>query len=288
MFFRAFHIRGVSKATMIYASFFSALGLSIFDEFFQFFLSGRIFDVCDIAKDTWGAIMGLILVLFVSETYGTIHVRQQSVWQKAIRGYLQDPLAVLVVTGLFSFNAVMISPLLTDHRNIGIFLIIFVTAFIIAILILHFSQYRLIRMTMIVLVIVIITGLAGSLIINRNTQINHSTYGLIVYKGIPVPFFDLLIYPNGFPRLIDKKHDFNFQDKQFMLDQKPFILLIGTGTRGLGGKGFMIEEGTTFLYNNHIEAGTQVILLETPEACKVFNRLKKAGKRVMFIIHSTC
>jgi len=87
---------------------------------------------------------------------------------------------------------------------------------------------------------------------------------------------------------VDKKHFFNGQDQQFFLSQKPDILLIGSGHHGKGGKGFKIEEGSTFSYNEHILKGTQIIILKTPDACKVFNRLKKEGKKVLFVIHSTC
>lgn len=287
VFFRAFHVRGVSKTTMILASFFSAMGLSTFDEFFQLFFSGRIFDVCDIAKDMWGAMMGLVLVLFVSETYGTINFKNHTIWQRKLKDYLRYPLSALAITGLLALCAILISPLLTDHRHVGNFIMLFLAFFVIAMIIVHLLQLRRIRRVFITAVVICATLLAGSILINRNTYINYYRNGFTVYKGIPIPFFDLLVYPNDMPRLVDKKHFFNSQDKQFFYGLKPDILLIGSGSKGLGGKGFSVEYGTIFVYNRYRESGTQLIVLKTDEAVKVFNRLKKAGKHVLFVLNNT-
>ena len=138
------------------------------------------------------------------------------------------------------------------------------------------------------IVAVVIFGLGGSYLIHRHDNITHSQFGLIVYKGLPVPFFDLLIYPNGLPRLVDKKHFFNGQDRQFFLSQKTDIILVGGGFQGKGGKGWKTEEGTYFLFNEYTFRGTQVIVLPTPTACEVFNRLKSEGKNVICVLHSTC
>ena len=41
--------------------------ISIFDEFFQNFMSQRVFDLSDVAKDLWGVVMGLIIINFIVE-----------------------------------------------------------------------------------------------------------------------------------------------------------------------------------------------------------------------------
>ena len=97
-----------------------------------------------------------------------------------------------------------------------------------------------------------------------------------------------MIYPDGLPRLVDKKHFFNNQDKKFFLDHEPSILLIGSGWAGKGGKGFNKEDGTYFTFSSLTIKSTQVIILKTQEACKLYNRLRREGKNVLFIIHNTC
>jgi hypothetical protein len=88
-------------------------------------------------------------------------------------------------------------------------------------------------------------------------------------------------------RLVDKKHYFNKRDQKFFFKQKTNIIIIGTGADGLGGKGFP-DKTNFFIYNPYIEKGTQVIILKNPEACEVYNRLKKENKDVLFILHNTC
>jgi hypothetical protein len=109
-----------------------------------------------------------------------------------------------------------------------------------------------------------------------------------VYKGIPIVFYDVMIFPNGTFRLVDKKHYFNSRDQTFFMEHKPDIIIIGSGAEGLGGRGFVKQSPHQFMYNPHIQRGTQVIILKTPEACEVFNRLKRERKNVLFVLHNTC
>ena len=288
VFFRAFNRQGVPLQRMIVYSYFSAIGLSIFDETFQLFLSDRIFDVSDIAKDSWGTIVGLILVLFVSQTYGTIDFKSHTAWKRRPRDYFNDPLAALVVCGLLSLVVIMLSPLLTDFRHITIFIGLVIGLYIVVLLIWHFLQFKRFRIAFISLLIIILVTISGSYLKHRNDNFSHNRYGLMVYKGFPVPFFDLMIYPNGLPRLVDKKHFFNNMDRQFMMQQEPDILIIGIGFHGKGGNGFKVKEGPYFVYNRYTNNGTQIIILPTPRACEEFNRLKTENKNVLFIIHTTC
>ena len=116
----------------------------------------------------------------------------------------------------------------------------------------------------------------------------QSRYGLTTYRGVPLPFFDLMIYPGGAFRPIDKKHYFNNRDRTFLDRKEADILLIGTGYRELGGQGFPHPKGSRFVYNPITTRGCQVILLGSADACVYYNRLRKAGKRVLFVLHTTC
>lgn len=288
VFFRTFNRWQMSKQKMVLYSFLSAIGLSLFDEIFQLHMSNRIFDVSDIAKDSWGAVMGLILVLFVSETYGGIEADYRKIWRSNFRDYFNDPFSTLLLVGLFSFLCILISPLLTDVKSIWYFVAGVFSLYVLLLFILHNLQFSRFRRIFVSLFAAGILSVAISYGIQSGRQITYNRYGLTFYKGLPVPFFDLLIYPNGFPRLVDKKHFFNLQDKQFLLKQEPDILLIGSGYQGKGGRGFAVAEGTYFVFNNYSKQGTQVIILPTHEACSEFDRLKKAGRKVLFVLHSTC
>ena len=287
MFFAAFHVRGVSKSKMILLSFFSAVALSSFDELFQFRLSSRIFDISDIAKDSWGAMMGLVSVLFVSETYGSIELRKRSFRWKRINSFLHEPVAAMMVTAVFSLVLILISPLLTEHEYLSECTLISLGIFLPVMTLLYLARFRPFRIGVLSVVGVLALLLAGSFILNIDRNITRASSNIIVYKGMPIPYFDLLIYPDGLPRLTDKKRHFNHQDQRFFMNCNPDILLIGSGYGGTGGKGFRIESGTTVIYNSQARSVMQVIIMKTPEACSTFNRLKREGKRVLFVVHNS-
>ena len=287
-FFRAFNARNMSKNRMILFSYLSAILMSLFDETFQFYMSDRVFDISDIVKDALGVYCGLILVLFVTETYGTIDLKNRSFARRKLKDYLHDPLSVLVLVGALTLSSVLVSPLLTEYENWHFCLLSCFGLFLVVILIIYLWQFKFLRITIISTALMLILLLSGSIVINLHKNITYNAYGLTVYKGVPIPFFDIIIYPNGFFRLVDKKHHFRLQDKRYFLKQGPDILLIGSGSKGRGGRGFDEGIGTHFFYNRYNLKGTQVIILPTPEACRKYNQLKEAGKSVLFVIHNTC
>ncbi len=287
IFFAAFHVRGMSVSKMILASFFSAIALSSIDELFQFHLSHRVFDISDIAKDAWGAAMGLVMVLFVSETYTSIDLRKYSIWQKKLSDYWRNPIAAIIVISFFSLILIVISPLLTEYEYLWRCVLVSVAIFIVVMALYHFSRFRAFRIGLLSVIAALMLLLGGNIFLHRNDNITHVSRKLIVYKGIPIPYFDLLIYPNGLPRLTDKKKHFNLQDQRFLKGCEPDILLIGSGYEGEGGKGFKNDEGTFFIYNTKISAAVQVVVTKTHVACKMFNKLKKDGKKVLFVVHNS-
>jgi hypothetical protein len=160
--------------------------------------------------------------------------------------------------------------------------------FLLALLTIHLMQFKILRYMIISLIAVTLLGLTVSFIINNDKNITYNDHGLTVYKGIPIPFYDIIIYPDGSCHLADKKHFFRPLDVKYFKLQQPDILLIASGSEGRGGKGFDIEEGTYFIINNISLKNMQVIILPTPDACEKFNELKKLKKSVMFVIHNTC
>jgi len=287
-FFRAFNVRRMPMNKMILCAYASALGMSTFDETFQLLFSQRVFDISDITKDAWGTVMALILVVFVTETYGTTDLKKISFPKKRFADYLKYPETALLAVFTLTFIFVCTSPLLSEHAEAGTLLLISFALFAVIWLVFHLSRYRAFRLIVYSILLLAVVVLVGSFLLHRGQNITYNSFGMTVYQGIPLPFFDVLIYPDGSFRFVDKKHHFRSTDIQYFRKQKPAILLVGSGSRGRGGKGFEQGEGVHFIYNEYTGRGTQVIILPTPQACRKFNELKAAGKNVLFVLHNTC
>ena len=285
-FFRAFNARHMPQNRMIITAYFTAILMSMFDETFQYFMSDRIFDISDISKDALGVYTGLIFIFFVTETYGTISIRGKSLIQERVKDYFRKPPAIMLTLGVLTMSFIMVSPLFTEYEYClwGIFGSIML--FLVIMLVLHFTRFKIFRLVFGVITVSGLILLTVTAIINRDNGIEYKHAGLMTYRGIPIPYFDFIIYPDGYSHLIDKKKYFRSQDKKYMLEQKPDIILIGAGSDGSGGQGFDQVQGTNFIYNQFTLKGAQVIILPAQEACSVFNRLKSEGKSVFFAVHN--
>ena len=71
------------------------------------------------------------------------------------------------------------------------------------------------------------------------------------------------------------------QDVIEIFEDNPEIVVIGTGVDGLV---HIQKEVIKFAS----EKGIELVIESTKKACEVYNRLKKEGKKVNAIIHSTC
>jgi len=63
-------------------------------------------------------------------------------------------------------------------------------------------------------------------------------------------------------------------------------IIIGSGNTGFGGRGFkeIIEK-----QKNGAAVLPEVIIKRTPQACELYNKLKKQGKKkVLFVIRNSC
>jgi len=110
---------------------------------------------------------------------------------------------------------------------------------------------------------------------------------MVVYRGVPIPYFDFMIFENGCFRPVDKKAYFNHPDINFFFTKASNILLIGSGQEAIPRMGFREDLTSQFIYNEVTGEPLQVIILPTEEACGVFNRLKREKKKVVFIVHNT-
>jgi len=275
-----------SERIILY-TFVSAICISTSDEAIQILISSRVFDICDIAKDIWGAVIGMVAVFFIIEKAKII----RNGWkfrQKKISDYFKNSFSLLFLEMIFAYFLLLISSILSNNEYLGTVLLITLIAFFIFFFIFHNSRKKVYRIIFISFALLILVVQSIFFIKYHNLNIVYNKKGIVVYKGIPIPYFDIMIFPNGTFRLVDKKIYFNQKDQvNRIFRHVNNILLIGSGEDGKGGMGFIDEKRETqFVFNPIKKNPLQVIVLKTPEACKEFNILKNKGHDVMFIIHN--
>jgi hypothetical protein len=288
MVYRDLRPRGASMARTMLTTFGLAIACSTFDEGFQLALSSRIFDVSDIAKDAWGVTIGITLILLGGE-HPELH---RDAWRKIrhpnLRGYFTHPASIWILLLAVGVLFLGYASLLTDAQYAGLIAVLVAATFGVFFCVLHLSRRLVWRRVFLAVTIVCAMALGAQFVRHRNEQIVSHRYGLTVYKGIPIPFFDVLVFPEGGFRIVDKKHYFNKRDRDFLNRFKADIIIIGAGYSGAGGRGYPHQKGSGFVFNTATGRGTQVLILNSHEACERFNQLKKQGKNVLFVLHATC
>jgi hypothetical protein len=265
-----------------------ALGLSTFDEVFQMHLSSRVFDVSDIAKDLWGSLMGIIFLYLILTEPNTLARQWKRVRHRRVQEYLKHPPSLLLLMFVFALLLLCYSSLLSEYEYLGYVVLLTVLSFTAFFFVLHLSQYRIFKFALISTFVCVVLLQTYFFVKYRSDNIVYNRHGLTVYKGIPILFFDVMVFPNGSFRLVDKKHFFNLRDQNFFMKQRTDIIVISSGSRGEGGHGFPVKAPVQFIYNQYTQRGTQVIILKNSQACELFNRLKNEGKNVLFVLHNTC
>ncbi|MEA3445399.1 MAG: VanZ family protein [Bacteroidota bacterium] len=266
--------------------FFLALGISTFDETFQFFISSRVFDISDIAKDLWGTIMGLIVYyLITSSTENKIAI--EKIRQEKLKDYLNAPFPTLVLLLIFTYILLFTSSLLSEIKYSGQSVLISISLFLIVLFIIQKTNSKRNRTIALIIGIILMTTQIASYIMNYNNAISYNSSMIVVYKGIPIPYFDFLIRENGTIKLMDKKSNFNQTDIKYLFTKTSNILIIGgCSDDDTGSIGFPESLKSQFIFNPIINKAIQVIILPLDEACATFNRIKKSEKDVALIIHN--
>jgi len=154
--YRFFKKKGKPPEKIILFTFLSAILISTFDEFIQIHISNRIFDICDIGKDVWGTVIGLILIFFVIEE-GKIIKKGWKIRRKKIRDYFRNPFSILFLELVFAYLLISISSVLTEINYSHIAVLFSLGTFILFFSILHLSQIKIFRIVFIILLISIIT-----------------------------------------------------------------------------------------------------------------------------------
>ena len=104
------------------------------------------------------------------------------------------------------------------------------------------------------------------------------SFGFTIYNAIPRPVTDIQVRSDGKVRTVAKTHDLGMENIRWLLDPLPDILIIATGWDGVTIPRKEIEDLTA----------CEVRILKTREARKLFNQMKKSGRRVAIHYHSTC
>lgn len=286
--YRYLRLFDVSNSKIIIATFLKALLISAFDEGIQVFISNRIFDISDIAKDLWGVTLGIIILFFVV-FQGEIAKNGWKIRETRFSDYLKNPLALIVFELIFAFFLLFYSSILTDVSYAFHIFAFTIVSFATVFLIIHFTQYKTVK--------IIFFSTAGILVFLqlfyfisfKSENIVYNAKYLTVYKGLVLPYFDIMIFPDQSFRFVDKKTEFKGGDINTINKIGADILLVGSGSRAQGGLGFPMQryvENPHFIYNPNTKKGMQLIKLPTPEAIKVYNRLIANNKKVVFIIHN--
>jgi len=282
--YRVLKAKHFSAQKIILHTFFYALAISAFDELVQIPLSNRIFDIGDIAKDLWGTMIGLFILYVIIEDGAIFHTKE-SLRQPKLKAYFDRPKTVFVLGLMFAYIFMVIASLLTDADYLFQAVSIPIVLFGLLVWIWHLCQKRIWRIVFIVLAVLFVGLQTASFIGFRESNITHCNNHLLIYKGMALPYFDIMIYPNGWFRAVDKKSTFSARDLQTIKSVVKDILIIGTGENLKTGIGFPRDEIAQFIYNHESERGLQVIIMDNRQACEKFNQLKKEGKQPTLILH---
>ena len=256
--------------------------ISVFDETAQIFISGRVFDICDIGKDLWGVIVGMMVIIVSISSSG----HKFRLWHKKLRNYFLNPYSAVFILLIYGFLFLSIGSLLTETRYLGQVMLWSCGSFLFIFILIHLLQFKITRLIIIILLVAIIITSAVTIRQNSQKVIIQKQAGLLQWRGIPVPYFDLMIKKNGNMKLVDKKRYFNKKDKiNRIYGMTEDILLIGSGSKGQGGKGFYDGE-SHFVYNPVTRKPLQILVYPNQQACRIYNQLSSDDKEILFIIHN--
>jgi hypothetical protein len=287
MLYRDLAPRGYRLSRIMLLTACCAFLFSAFDETFQLSMSNRVFDVGDTAKDVWGTLMGMVIVYLGGS-------RAHEVWEArglrfaSLRDYVNNPFASLVWMIVFGFVFLCVGSWFSDVQYLWIALTATVVICGLVFVVVHLTQFRRARYALAVLLVGVMSTQAYSAYRFRHTGVSFVAPNLAAYDGVPLPLFDYLFFTDGTFRPVDKLHFFNGRDRRTLLGFRPDILVVGAGYEGRGGLGFPDKTACLFVYNSFIRRGTQVFILPTPQACDVYNRLRKEQRNVLFVLHSGC
>jgi len=278
---------GMNRARTILFTFTAALLFSTFDETVQKFISSRVFDIGDIAKDGWGVIIGMTMIALGEEGEDSFLSSWRPLRRRRLGDYLNHAPSLLLLAAAFTWILLCFGSILTDARYLGVALLWTLGGFLIFFALFHLSQFRVPRWGMIaVAAILVLAGAFAWLRSGDEPFRQGGRPGLVFYRGLPILYFDVMVHPDGGFRLVDKKQYFTTRDRKCLLGQHPDVIVVASGVEGSGGRGFPETGMHQFNWNLELKRGTQVLILPNAQAAPVYNRLKAEGKHVLLVCHN--
>jgi VanZ family protein len=284
--YRYLSTKDVPIHRIIIITFLRGLAISLFDEGVQVFISNRVFDLSDVAKDMWGLWLGNILIFFFIGQ-GEV-IKQFKIRQKKLKDYIKSPYSLIALQGLFTFEFLFFSANLTNSIYWLQLTVIVLSAALITFFCIHLSQRKLFFRAFIIFFAALAIALGTSFVINKDKGLMSIGNNFIVYKGIPLPYFDVLITSDGFFRFVDKKSELKKGDLSKLNDFYPDIILFA-----LTNKPYVPNQlasvnpmkNTYFLYNHLNGSGIQVVVRNYKDAIDEYNRIRME-KNAIIVIHN--
>ncbi|MEN8152137.1 MAG: hypothetical protein ABFS86_20135, partial [Planctomycetota bacterium] len=104
--------------------------------------------------------------------------------------------------------------------------------------------------------------------------------GLTVYGIVPVPALDIVVGADGWLRFREKTHELSKAEVDRLVGE---LLPTDTVVIGTGWDEQMKVDPLI-----HMLPCDSVLIVRTPEAFDLYNKLRREGKRVVLIAHTTC
>lgn len=285
LIFRYLHCKGYNSTYILRATVLSALAVSTFDETFQAFISSRVFDISDIAKDGFGSVLGLVFIHLVY--YKAEWLKKNGMEFRLKSNTSSHPLPELIWIYLSMLSFLYLSSLLTAIENLPVAILISLITTGTWFLIIKNFQNRVFRYFIISFFGLILLIFTATFYSSDKTYLKAYRNGITIYHGLPMIYFDFAVFPDGTFRMTDRKKIFNSKDIKALMRENPDIILVARGMHGKGGEGFPETSEVQFLYNKNCGLPIQIINLKNAEAAVVYNRLRLAGKKVTLIWHNT-
>ncbi len=280
--------KNISVQRIMMHIFIRGIAISLFDEGVQVFISNRVFDLSDVAKDSWGLWLGMVAIYFIFEN-GKILKSDQKILHNTIKEYLKSPFSILVFQGIFTSIYIFVSSNLSLSSNWLSMTSITLGLSIFVFFCIHCFQFKTPRNIMIGVFLSVAIALSISYWKNYDKGIMSINNHLTIYNGIPIPFFDVFIKPNGWFRLVDKKDQISKGDIIRIFEYKPDILIMAVTENNYSGNKFISLDpinNTYFVYNSLTNSGLQIVVLPHQAAIENYNRMVKIGKNVAIIINN--
>lgn len=281
---RHFSVKTWSAGKIVFRTFLLAFAISLFDEMIQVFISNRVFDLSDVSKDLWGCMLGQIFIHFV--LFDCKYVNFKNFWPAKNKLLMQHPAYIMTLEMIFTYVFLFVSSLLSDSEYAAEVFLFSILFFLILYFLFKRASHKKGRVILSGLCVLIISFVVFSFLFSQ-PRVKYISKNLILYKGIPAPYFDVMIFPDGLMRPVDKKTHFNIRDQAKINSIGADILIIATGSKGQGGTGFNDQKKVEIKYNPIKQKIYQIIKLPGEDAYKVYNRLAKEGKKVLMIIHNS-